>query len=181
VQAVWGPHRRRSPTTSDPRGFLTNELESQKPSVVERLNELTHGKGPEKCIDAVGMEAHATASLDSIYDKIKQSVMLETDRPHVLREMMYVCRPAGTLSVPGVHGGLLDKLPFGAVMNKGLTIRTGQTHVNRWTDDLLRRIEDGQVDPSFVITHRVSLEQGPSMYKTFRDKEDGCVKVVLHP
>jgi threonine dehydrogenase-like Zn-dependent dehydrogenase len=127
------------------------------------------------------MEAHATATLDSIYDKVKQSVMLETDRPHVLREMMYVCRPAGTLSVPGVYGGLLDKLPFGAVMNKGLTIRTGQTHVNRWTDDLLRRIEEGQIDPSFVVTHRVSLEDGPGMYKTFRDKEDGCVKVVLRP
>jgi len=150
-------------------------------SVVERLNELTQGKGPEKCIDAVGLEAHATATLDSVYDKIKQSVMLETDRPHVLREMMYVCRPAGTLSVPGVYGGLLDKIPFGAVMNKGLTIRTGQTHVNRWTDDLLHRIEEGQIDPSFVITHRVGLSEGPSMYKTFRDKEDGCIKVVLKP
>jgi len=150
-------------------------------SVVERLNQLTNGKGPEKCIDAVGMEAHATATLDSVYDKVKQSVMLETDRPHVLREMMYVCRPAGTLSVPGVYGGLLDKIPFGAVMNKGLTIRTGQTHVNRWTDDLLHRIEEGQIDPSFVITHRVALADGPAMYKTFRDKEDGCIKVVLKP
>jgi threonine dehydrogenase-like Zn-dependent dehydrogenase len=150
-------------------------------SVVELLNELTGGKGPEKCIDAVGMEAHATGSLDSIYDRAKQAVMLETDRPHVLREMMYVCRPAGVLSVPGVYGGLLDKIPFGMVMNKGLTIRTGQTHVNRWTDDLLRRIEEGQIDPAFVITHRVELEDGPEMYKTFRDKEDGCVKVVLKP
>jgi threonine dehydrogenase-like Zn-dependent dehydrogenase len=111
------------------------------------VNDLTSGKGPEKCIDAVGMEAHATATLDSIYDRAKQAVMLETDRPHVLREMMYVCRPAGVLSVPGVYGGLLDKLPFGMVMNKGLTIRTGQSHVNRWTDDLLRRIEGGQIDP----------------------------------
>jgi threonine dehydrogenase-like Zn-dependent dehydrogenase len=150
-------------------------------SVVERLNDLTSGKGPEKCIDAVGMEAHATATLDSIYDRAKQAVMLETDRPHVLREMMYVCRPAGVLSVPGVYGGLLDKIPFGMVMNKGLTIRTGQTHVNRWTDDLLRRIEEGQIDPSFVITHHVGLEDGPEMYKTFRDKEDGCIKVVLKP
>jgi threonine dehydrogenase-like Zn-dependent dehydrogenase len=153
----------------------------EKESVVERLSDLTQGKGPEKCIDAVGMEAHATATLDSIYDTVKQAVMLETDRPHVLREMMYVCRPAGTLSVPGVYGGLLDKLPFGAVMNKGLTIRTGQTHVNRWTDDLLRRIEGGEIDPSFVVTHRVGLEDGPDMYKTFRDKEDGCIKVVLKP
>jgi threonine dehydrogenase-like Zn-dependent dehydrogenase len=150
-------------------------------SVVERLNQLTGGKGPEKCIDAVGMEAHATATLDSIYDRAKQAVMLETDRPHVLREMMYVCRPAGVLSVPGVYGGLIDKVPFGMVMNKGLTIRTGQTHVNRWTDDLLRRIEEGQIDPSFVITHRVGLEDGPDMYETFRDKHDGCIKVVLQP
>lgn len=153
----------------------------EKESVVERLNELTGGKGPEKCIDAVGMEAHATATLDAIYDTIKQSVMLETDRPHVLREMIYVCRPAGVLSVPGVYGGLIDKLPFGALMNKGLTIRTGQTHVRRWTDDLLRRIEEGQIDPAFVVTHTVGLEDGPGMYKTFRDKEDGCIKVVMKP
>jgi threonine dehydrogenase-like Zn-dependent dehydrogenase len=160
-------------------GAITINFDEE--SVIERLDELTHGKGPEKCIDAVGLEAHATRSLDSMYDKVKQSMMLETDRPHVLREMMYVCRPAGTLSVPGVYGGLLDKLPFGAAMNKGLTIRTGQTHVNRWTDDLLHRIEEGQIDPSFVITHRVSLEQGPAMYPTFRDKKDGCIKVVLQP
>jgi threonine dehydrogenase-like Zn-dependent dehydrogenase len=153
----------------------------EKESVIERLNDLTGGKGPEKCIDAVGMEAHATASLDSIYDRLKQAVMLESDRPHVLREMMYVCRPAGTLSVPGVYGGLIDKIPFGAVMNKGLTVRTGQTHVNRWTDDLLHRIEEGEIDPSFVITHQCKLEDGPAMYKTFRDKQDGCIKVVLHP
>ena len=150
-------------------------------SVLERLNELTGGKGPEKCIDAVGMEAHATRSLDSIYDRVKQAVMLETDRPHVLREMIYVCRPAGTISVPGVYGGLIDKLPFGAAMNKGLTFKMGQTHVNRWTDDLLRRIQEGQIDPSFVITHTVKLEEGPGYYKTFRDKEDGCIKVVLKP
>jgi threonine dehydrogenase-like Zn-dependent dehydrogenase len=160
-------------------GATTIDFEEE--SVVERLNELTAGKGPEKCIDAVGMEAHATATLDSMYDRAKQAVMLETDRPHVLREMMYVCRPAGVLSVPGVYGGLLDKVPFGMVMNKSLTIRTGQTHVNRWTDDLLRRIEEGEIDPSFVITHRVALEDGPQMYKTFRDKQDGCVKVVLRP
>ena len=113
--------------------------------------------------------------------RVKQAVMLETDRPHVLREMMYVCRPAGVLSVPGVYGGLLDKVPFGMAMNKGLTIRMGQTHVNRWTDDLLRRIEQGQIDPSFVITHRIGLEQGPEMYKTFRDKLDSCIKVVIRP
>src|SRR3954453_21280037 len=156
-------------------------LNFEEDSIVQRLNELTKGKGPEKCIDAVGLEAHATATIDSMYDRAKQAVMLETDRPHVLREMMYVCRPAGVLSVPGVYGGLLDKIPFGMAMNKGLTIRTGQTHVNRWTDDLLRRIEQGQIDPSFVITHRIGLEQGPEMYKTFRDKLDSCIKVVIRP
>jgi threonine dehydrogenase-like Zn-dependent dehydrogenase len=150
-------------------------------SVLERLGELTAGKGPEKCIDAVGMEAHATRSVDSMYDRAKQSMMLETDRPHVLREMIYVCRPAGTLSIPGVYGGLVDKLPFGALMNKGLTIRTGQTHVNRWTEGLLRLIQEGLIDPSFVVTHTVGLEDGPEMYRTFRDKEDGCVKVVMKP
>lgn len=150
-------------------------------SVLERLAELTQGKGPEKCIDAVGLEAHATRSIDSIYDRAKQAVMLETDRPHVLREMIYVCRPGGILSVPGVYGGLVDKIPMGALMNKGLTLRTGQTHVGRWTEDLLRRIRDGQIDPSFVITHSAGLEDGPELYKTFRDKEDGCIKVVLKP
>lgn len=150
-------------------------------SVLDRLGELTGGKGPEKCIDAVGMESHATRSFDSVYDRVKQAVMLESDRPHVLREMMYVCRPAGTLSIPGVYGGLIDKIPFGAAMNKGLTFKMGQTHVNRWTDDLLSRIQEGQIDPSFVITHTVSLEDGPAMYETFRDKKDGCVKVVLKP
>jgi threonine dehydrogenase-like Zn-dependent dehydrogenase len=160
-------------------GATTIDFEEE--SVVERLNDLTSNKGPEKCIDAVGLEAHATATVDSMYDRAKQAVMLETDRPHVLREMMYVCRPAGVLSVPGVYGGLLDKIPFGMVMNKSLTIRTGQTHVNRWTDDLLHRIEEGQIDPTFVITHRVKLEDGPGMYETFRDKQDGCVKVVLRP
>jgi threonine dehydrogenase-like Zn-dependent dehydrogenase len=150
-------------------------------SVLDRLKDLTQGKGPEKCIDAVGMESHATRSVDAMYDRVKQAVMLETDRPHVLREMIYVCRPAGILSVPGVYGGLIDKLPFGASMNKGLTWRMGQTHVNRWTDDLLKRIQDGQIDPSFVITHTVSLEDGPGMYKTFRDKQDGCIKVVMKP
>jgi threonine dehydrogenase-like Zn-dependent dehydrogenase len=150
-------------------------------SVVWRLNELTQGRGPDKCIDAVGMEAHATRSVDSMIDRAKQAVMLESDRPHVLREMIYVCRPAGVISVPGVYGGLVDKIPFGMLMNKGITLRTGQTHVNRWTDELLRRIQEGDIDPSFVITHTVALEDGPEMYRMFRDKEDSCIKVVLKP
>ena len=132
-----------------------------KESVVERLNDMTGGKGPEKCIDAVGMEAHGTTALTAAYDRVKQAVMAESDRPHVLREIAYVCRPAGTLSVPGVYGGLIDKFPMGMIMNKGLTIRTAQTHVNRWTDDLLRRIEEGQLDPSFVITHDGPAGAGP--------------------
>ena len=156
-------------------------IDFDKESVLSRLKDLTNGKGPEKCIDAVGLEAHATRSLDSMYDRVKQAMLMESDRAHVLREMIYVCRPAGILSIPGVYGGLVDKLPIGALMNKGLTVRTGQTHVNRWTDDLLRRIDEGQIDPSFVITHSVGLEQGPEMYKTFRDKQDGCVKVILKP
>lgn len=160
-------------------GAITINFDEE--SVLERLKELTRGKGPEKCIDSVGMEAHAARSIDSMYDRAKQALMLETDRPHVLREMIYVCRPAGVISIPGVYGGLIDKIPFGAAMNKGLTFRMGQTHVNRWTDDLLRRIQEGEIDPSFVITHSVSLEQGPEMYKTFRDKHDGCIKVVLKP
>lgn len=160
-------------------GAVTINFEEE--SVLERLSGLTGGKGPEKCIDAVGMEAHATSTLDAVYDRAKQAMMLESDRAHVLREMIYVCRPAGTLSIPGVYGGLIDKIPFGAAMNKGLTWRMGQTHVNRWTDDLLHRIQEGQIDPSFVITHTVGLDRGPEMYATFREKRDGCVKVVLKP
>ena len=161
-------------------GATTINFETE--SVVERLQELTDGRGPEKCIDCVGMEAHVMPSLpDTLLDRAKQMVMAESDRPHVLREMIYVCRPGGIISVPGVYSGLSDMLPMGAFMNKGLTMRTGQTHVNRWTDDLLRRIEEGEIDPSFVITHTVPLAQGPEMYQVFRDKRDSCVKVVLKP
>lgn len=164
---------------SQAAGAITINFEQE--SVLERLNDLTQGKGPDKCIDAVGMEAHASVALEHIYDRVKQAVMLETDRPHVLREMAYVCRAAGTLSIPGVYGGLIDKFPMGQIMNKGLTIRTGQTHVRKWTEDLLRRIEEGQIDPSFVITHERPLAEGPELYNTFREKKDGCIKVVLKP
>jgi threonine dehydrogenase-like Zn-dependent dehydrogenase len=161
-------------------GAITINFETE--SVIERLNDLTHGKGPEKCIDAIGSESHVSlAQPDTIYDRAKQMMMLESDRPHVLREMIYVCRPAGTISIPGVYAGLVDKIPMGQAMNKGLTFRMGQTHVNRWTEDLLQRIEDGEIDPSFVITHTVGLDQGPEMYNVFRNKQDGCVKVVLKP
>jgi threonine dehydrogenase-like Zn-dependent dehydrogenase len=161
-------------------GAITINFDEE--SVVERLNQLTEGKGPEKCIDCIGMEAHVMPSApDTVLDRAKQMMMMESDRPHVLRQMIYVCRPGGVISIPGVYSGLDDKIPMGQLMNKGLTIRTGQTHVNRWTDDLLRRIEDGQIDPSFVITHTVSLKDGPEMYRVFRDKQDNCIKVVLKP
>jgi threonine dehydrogenase-like Zn-dependent dehydrogenase len=151
-------------------------------SVIETLNDLTKGRGPEKCIDATGMESHVSFSQpDTIYDRAKQLMALESDRPHVLREMIYVCQPGGVVSIPGVYSGLVDKFPMGLAMNKCLTFRMGQTHVKRWTDDLLRRIEDEQIDPSFVITHTASLEDGPDMYKVFRDKRDSCIKVVLKP
>src|SRR3954452_757909 len=147
-------------------GAITINFEEE--SVVERLNDLTDRKGPEKCIDAIGMESHVTPSQpDTLLDRAKQMMMMESDRPHVLREMIYVCRPGGIISIPGVYSGFADKVPMGPLMNKGLSIRAGQTHVNRWTDDLLRRIEDGQIDPSFVITHTVRLDQGPEMYKVF--------------
>lgn len=150
-------------------------------SVKHRLEELTDGKGPEKCIDAVGMESHSQILPEHLYDRTKQAFMLETDRPHVLREMILMCRPGGILSVPGVYGGVLDKVPFGALMNKGLTLRTGQTHVNRWTDELIELIDEGALDPAFVITHTASLSEGPAMYPKFESRKDNCIKVVLKP
>ena len=152
-----------------------------KESISERLNEMTGGRGPDRCIDAVGCEAHAHGSIDAVLDKAKQVVKLGTDRSHVLREAIYNCRKGGTISVPGVYIGLLDKIPFGAAMNKGLTFKMGQTHVQKYSAPLLKKIEEGDIDPSFVITHTVGLDDAPDMYKTFRDKEDGCIKVVLKP
>jgi threonine dehydrogenase-like Zn-dependent dehydrogenase len=152
-----------------------------KEDVYERLQEMTKGRGPDRCIDAVGCEAHGTGSFDAVLDKAKAAVMLATDRAHVLRQAIYCCRKQGTVSVPGVYVGMIDKLPFGAAMNKGLTLKMGQTHVQRYLQPLLAKIEAGEIDPSFLITHRRPLEEGPELYKTFRDKEDGCIKVVLKP
>jgi threonine dehydrogenase-like Zn-dependent dehydrogenase len=149
--------------------------------VYDQLMEMTQGRGPDRCIDAVGAEAHSTGSIDAVYDKAKTMLMMETDRVHVLREAILCCRKGGTISIPGVYFGVADKIPVGPFMNKALTLKTGQTHVPRYHDQLLRRIESGEIDPSFVITHTVPLEKGPEMYKTFRDKEDGCIKVVLKP
>jgi threonine dehydrogenase-like Zn-dependent dehydrogenase len=152
----------------------------EEEDVYERLMEMTKGRGPDRCIDAVGSEAHAHG-LEGLYDHAKQAVRLETDRPHVLREAIRCCRKGGTLSVPGVYLGFVDKFPIGPLMNKGITIRTGQTHVQRYLGPLLEKIESGAIDPSFVVTHRAPLEEGPELYKTFRDKKEGCIKVVLKP
>ncbi len=152
----------------------------EEEDVYDRLMAMTGGRGPDRCIDAVGTEAHGTG-LMATTDKAKQQLNLEADRPHVLRQAIRCCRKGGTLSIPGVYVGHADNVPVGPLMNKALTVNTGQTHVQRYLDPLLEKIEDGEIDPSFVITHREPLEKGPEMYETFRDKEDGCIKVVLEP
>lgn len=153
----------------------------EKQDVYDRLMEMTKGRGPDRCIDAVGTEAHAGGSFDAVLDKAKAAVYLGTDRPHVLREAIMCCRKGGTISIPGVYIGFLDKIPFGAAMNKGLTLKMGQTHMQRYLRPLLERIEKGEIDPSFIITHRLKLGDGPDAYKTFRDKKDDCIKVVMTP
>ncbi len=150
-------------------------------TVYDRLMEMTGGRGPDRCIDAVGAEAHAAGSFDAVLDRTKAAVGLATDRPHALREAIMCCRKGGTVSIPGVYIGFPDKLPMGAAMNKGLTFKMGQTHVQHYTKLLLKKIEEGAIDPSFVITHRLPLEQAPEAYRMFRDKKDQCIKVVLKP
>jgi threonine dehydrogenase-like Zn-dependent dehydrogenase len=151
-----------------------------KEQVYDRLMEMTGGRGPDRCIDAVGTEAYVSG-FDSIVDRVKVASYIGTDRPHVLREAIMCCRKGGTISIPGVYIGVLDKIPFGAAMNKGLTLKMGQTHVQKYLEPLLRKVEAGEIDPSFVITHKIALENAPAAYKTFRDKEDGCIKVVIRP
>jgi len=148
--------------------------------VLGRLERMTGGRGPDACIDAVGMEAHSHGPI-GMYDRVKQATMMETDRPTVLREAIMACRKGGTISVPGVYGGIADKIPLGALMNKGLTLRTGQTHVHRYLRPLLERINKGEIDPSFVVTHQLPLSEAARGYEMFRNKEDGCIKVVLKP
>ncbi len=150
----------------------------EEESVLERLKELTGGRGPDACIDAVGMEAHGHAAIYA-YDRAKQAVMLESDRPIALREAILACRSGGTVSVIGVYGGFIDKFPMGTVMNRSLTIRSGQTHMQRYMKPLLERVEQGEIDPSFVITHRLPLDQAPEGYDMFLHKRDNCEKVVL--
>jgi threonine dehydrogenase-like Zn-dependent dehydrogenase len=156
-------------------------IDMHRENVYQRLLELTGGLGPDVCIDAVGMEAHGSNALEHAYDRIKNGVLLESDRPAVVRQTIECCRKGGTVSIPGVYGGLADKIPLGAMMNKALTIKTGQTHVHRYVPKLLEHIRAGDIDPSFVVTHRVPLSEAPDAYEMFRTRADGCVKVVLNP
>lgn len=149
--------------------------------VYERLMEMTKGRGPDRVVDAVGCEASGHGGFDAVIDKAKAAVFLTTDRIHALRQAIHCCRKGGTVSVPGVYVGFPDKFPMGQVMNKGLTIKTGQTHMPRYTEALLQRVVNGEIDPSFIVTHQEPLEKAPELYDTFRDKKDGCVKVMLKP
>jgi threonine dehydrogenase-like Zn-dependent dehydrogenase len=153
---------------------------TQVDNVVDALKELTGGRGPDACIDAVGMEAHGT-SVDALYDKTKQLARLTSDRPHVLREAIQACRKGGVVSIPGVYGGFLDKMPFGAAFAKGLRFAMGQTHMHRYLRPLLERVERGDIDPSFIITHRLPLEEAARGYSLFKNKQEDCIKVVLKP
>jgi len=155
-------------------------IDFSKTPTLERLKELTGGRGPDACIDAVGLEAHGT-TVDAIYDRVKAATMLATDRPHVLREAIMACRKGGTVSLAGVYGGFLDKVPIGAAFGKGLTFKMGQTHVHKYLGPLLDRVQRGEIDPSFVITHQLKLEDAAKGYAMFKHKDDGCIKVVLKP
>ena len=156
-------------------------IDFSKEKVYDRLQEMTKGRGPDRCIDGVGTESHGMGAMGAIVDKVKAAAFLATDRPSALREMVMCCRKGGNLSVPGVYVGFLDKFPMGALMNKGLTLKAGQTHVHRYLKPLLERIEKGEIDPSGIITHRIKIDDAPEYYKTFRDKKDKCIKVVITP
>ncbi|WP_102959949.1 zinc-dependent alcohol dehydrogenase [Mangrovicella endophytica] len=160
-------------------GAITVDFHEE--DVYDRIMELTNGRGADATIDAVGTEADGTASFDSVIDRVKMATFMGTDRPHVLRQAIHCTRNFGIVSVIGVYGGFLDKIPFGSAINRGLTFKMAQTPVQRYLPLLLDRVQKGEIDPSFVITHRATLEEGPDLYKTFRDKKDGCIKVVLRP
>ena len=155
-------------------------LDYEKVDVIDALKEMTGGRGPDSCIDAVGMEAHGTG-IAFAYDAAKQAVRMEMDRAVALRTALQACRNGGTVSVAGVYGGFVDKIPMGGIMNRGLTIKTGQTHVQKYMRPLLDRIQQGEIDPSYIITHRLPLDQAPNGYHVFRDKLEDCMKVVLKP
>jgi threonine dehydrogenase-like Zn-dependent dehydrogenase len=159
---------------------VLNYSELPNEDVVQALKDMTGGRGPDAVIDAVGMEAHA-GTIPGLYDVAKQKLRMSFDRPTALRQVLMACRKGGTVSIPGVYGGFLDKVPFGQAMNKGLTFRMGQTHMMRYMQPLLDRIMNNEIDPSEIITHRVAIDEIPQMYKTFRDKQDHCIKVVCDP
>ncbi|MEA2885724.1 MAG: hypothetical protein QOD11_84, partial [Bradyrhizobium sp.] len=156
-------------------------LDFRKEDIYDRIQEMTAGRGADACIDAVGTEPDTMSGFDAVIDRVKVATFMGTDRPHVLRQAIHCCRNFGTVSIVGVYGGFVDKIPMGSAINRGLTFRMAQTPVQHYLPMLLQRVEKGEIDPSFVITHRASLEQGPELYKTFRDKKDGCIKVVLRP
>src|ERR1700710_2776404 len=161
-------------------GAITEDYAEEDISVLTALKDLTGGIGPDSCIDAVGLEAHA-AQMQGIYDKVKTALMLETDRPSVRRQAIQSVRKGGTVSIPGVYGGLLDKVPFGAAFRKGITMKMGQTNMHNYMKPLLARIEKGQIDPSYIISHRITLDEAPTMYKTWRDKKEQVTKIVIDP
>jgi threonine dehydrogenase-like Zn-dependent dehydrogenase len=160
-------------------GAITLDFKNE--DIYDRIQELTQGRGADACIDAVGTEADSGSGLDAMVDRVKVATFMGTDRPHVLRQAIQCCRNFGVVSIVGVYGGYVDKIPMGSAINRGLTFRMAHTPVQHYMPKLLERIEKGEIDPSIVITHRASLEQGPELYKTFRDKKDGCIKVVLKP
>lgn len=159
---------------------VTVDYSEEDVSVLTALKDLTGGIGPDACIDAVGLEAHFS-DLQGLYDKVKVALMMETDRPGVLRQAIQVVRKGGTLSIPGVYGGLLDKIPFGAAFGKGITMKMGQTNMHNYMKPLLERIEKGDIDPSYIISHRISLDEAPEMYNTWRDRKDRVTKIVIDP
>ncbi len=161
-------------------GAITIDYSEDDVVVLDALKDLTGGIGPDACIDAVGLEAHSN-QLQGFYDGIKTALMLETDRPMVLRQAIQAVRKGGTLSIPGVYGGMLDKVPFGAAFNKGITMKMGQTHMQKYMKPLLERVEKGQIDPSYIISHRITLDEAPEMYKVWRDKKEQVTKIVIDP
>jgi threonine dehydrogenase-like Zn-dependent dehydrogenase len=161
-------------------GAVTVDFGEEDVSVLTALKDLTGGSGPDACIDAVGLESHSR-ELQGFYDRVKTALMLETDRPGVLRQAIQAVRKGGTVSIPGVYGGLLDKVPFGAAFGKGITMKMGQTNMHNYMKPLLDRIESGQIDPSYIISHRITLEEAPRMYEVWRDKRESVTKIVIDP
>jgi threonine dehydrogenase-like Zn-dependent dehydrogenase len=161
-------------------GAVTVNYADEDTSVLTALKDLSGDVGPDSCIDAVGLESHS-ADMQHVYDKIKTALMMETDRPSVLRQAIMAVRKGGTLSIPGVYGGLLDKVPFGAAFGKGITMKMGQTNMHTYMKPLLERIEKGQIDPTYIISHRITLDEAPEMYQVWRDKQEAVTKIVIDP